>query len=152
MIGEFLQCLFIIEKITNPFVPNSPFLYRLKTSENLTVFWCFQGVEKGCKPDDYATIKRRIKREVLNFRITLWLNFFINAEKITVALPFKIFKANSHTESDHFSFTSFNQRFSPTAFSNFLHWTLKHKVLCFDYFTKSFSCYFWNNIAVLSAL
>ena len=28
----------------NPFVPNAPFLYPLKTSENL----CFQGVEKGC--------------------------------------------------------------------------------------------------------
>ena len=32
----------------NPFVPNSPFLYPLKTSENLTVFWCFKGAEKGC--------------------------------------------------------------------------------------------------------
>ena len=32
----------------NPFVPNVPFLYLLKTSENLTVFGCFQGVEKGC--------------------------------------------------------------------------------------------------------
>ena len=32
----------------NPFVPNSPFLYSLKTSENLTVFWYFQEVEKGC--------------------------------------------------------------------------------------------------------
>ena len=31
----------------NPFVPNTPFLYPLKT-ENLKVFWCFQGVEKGC--------------------------------------------------------------------------------------------------------
>ena len=31
----------------NPFVPNAPFLYQLKASENLTVFWCFQGVEKG---------------------------------------------------------------------------------------------------------
>ena len=31
----------------NPFVPNAPFLYRLKTSENRKVF-CFQGVEKGC--------------------------------------------------------------------------------------------------------
>ena len=27
------------------FVLNTPFLYPLKTSENLTVFWCFQGVE-----------------------------------------------------------------------------------------------------------
>ena len=32
----------------NPFVPNAPFLYPLKKSENLTVFWCFQGVEKEC--------------------------------------------------------------------------------------------------------
>ena len=36
-----------IKKI-NPFVPNAPFLYPLKTSENLTVFWCFQGVGKRC--------------------------------------------------------------------------------------------------------
>ena len=27
----------------NPFVPNAPFLYPLKTSENLTIFLCFQG-------------------------------------------------------------------------------------------------------------
>ena len=27
----------------NPFAPNGPFLYPLKTSENLRVFWCFQG-------------------------------------------------------------------------------------------------------------
>ena len=31
----------------NPFVPNETFLYSLKT-ENLTIFWCFQGVDKGC--------------------------------------------------------------------------------------------------------
>ena len=34
--------------IVNSFVPNVPFLYPLKTSENLMVFWCFQGVEKQC--------------------------------------------------------------------------------------------------------
>ena len=32
----------------NSFVPNARFLYPLKTSENLPVFWRFQGVEKGC--------------------------------------------------------------------------------------------------------
>ena len=31
----------------NQFIPNAPFLYPLKTSENLTVF-CFHGAEKGC--------------------------------------------------------------------------------------------------------
>ena len=38
----------IINGTFNPFVPDAPFLYSLKTSKNLTVFWCFQGVEKGC--------------------------------------------------------------------------------------------------------
>ena len=32
----------------DPFVPNVQFLYSLKTSEKLTVFWYFQGLEKGC--------------------------------------------------------------------------------------------------------
>ena len=32
----------------NPIVSNAPFLCLLKTSENPTVFWCFQGAEKGC--------------------------------------------------------------------------------------------------------
>ena len=32
----------------NPFVPNVPFFYPLKTSENRKVFRYIQGVEKGC--------------------------------------------------------------------------------------------------------
>ena len=32
----------------NPFVPNAPFLCLWKTSENLMIFICFQGVGKGC--------------------------------------------------------------------------------------------------------
>ena len=33
---------------SNQFVPNAPFFYCLKPSENRKVFCCFQGVEKGC--------------------------------------------------------------------------------------------------------
>ena len=33
--------------LLNPFVPNAPFLYPLKSSENLTIFWCVQGYRKG---------------------------------------------------------------------------------------------------------
>ena len=33
--------------LVDPFVPNAPFLYPLKT-ENRKVFWCIQRVEKGC--------------------------------------------------------------------------------------------------------
>ena len=32
----------------NPFFPNAPFLYPLKISDYLTVFWCFQEIQKGC--------------------------------------------------------------------------------------------------------
>ena len=38
----------------NIFVPNAPFLYLLKTSENLTAFLCFQGVEKGCIGNEWV--------------------------------------------------------------------------------------------------
>ena len=31
----------------NPFIPNAPFFYPLKTSENLTVFWCLMKYKKG---------------------------------------------------------------------------------------------------------
>ena len=38
---------FVLMFSFNPFVPNAPFLYLLKISENRKVFWCFQRVEKG---------------------------------------------------------------------------------------------------------
>ena len=38
----------------NPFVPNAPFLYPLKTSENLTAFWFFHGVEDGCTGNEWV--------------------------------------------------------------------------------------------------
>ena len=41
-------------RVFNPFVPNAPFLYPLKTSENRDVFWCFQGVEKVCTGNEWA--------------------------------------------------------------------------------------------------
>ena len=44
--------LFVIS--FNPFVSNALFLYPLKTSENHTVFWCFQGVEKGCIGNEWV--------------------------------------------------------------------------------------------------
>ena len=45
----------------NPFVFNVPFLYPLKTSENL-VFSCFQGVEKRCIGN--KGVKVKITREL----------------------------------------------------------------------------------------
>ena len=44
---------YFLEQI-NPFVPNGPLLYPLKTSENRQVFWYFQGVEKGCIGNEWV--------------------------------------------------------------------------------------------------
>ena len=46
----------ITSKVLNPFVPNAPFLYPLKTLENFPFFWCFKGVEKGCFGNEWVTI------------------------------------------------------------------------------------------------
>ena len=43
----------------NPFVPNTPFLYPLKTSENRNIFWCFLGIGKGCIGNKW--VKRTFK-------------------------------------------------------------------------------------------
>ena len=41
----------------NPYAPNAPFLYPLKTSENLKIFCCFQGVEKRCIRNNWVNWK-----------------------------------------------------------------------------------------------
>ena len=64
---SFCQLLLYISLLNllyiNPFVLNAPFLYSLKISENLTVFSCSEGVEKGCIGKEWA--------KVLNVTITL---------------------------------------------------------------------------------
>ena len=50
----------------NSFVPNAPFMYPLKTSENHKVFWCFQGVEKGCIGDKW--FKCKVTHTPLSFK------------------------------------------------------------------------------------
>ena len=50
------EALIIISLLlsVNSFVLNAPFLYPLKTSENLQVFWCFQGLEKACIGNEWV--------------------------------------------------------------------------------------------------
>ena len=45
---------------SNTFVPNTPLLYPLKISENLKVFWCFQGVKKRCIGNKWVNMKLSI--------------------------------------------------------------------------------------------
>ena len=51
----------------NSFVPNALFLYTLKTSENLTVFECFQGIKKGCIRNEWVNKKDAVQIFVQEF-------------------------------------------------------------------------------------
>ena len=54
-----LKCVWNRYVIFSPFVPNTPLLYPLKTSENLTVFWCFQGGRERVHWEQMGYIKVR---------------------------------------------------------------------------------------------
>ena len=62
--------LYFINSLFSPFVPNAPFLYPLKTSENLAVFWCFQGVEKGCIVNEWVKRKLMYKSKQVSIKIS----------------------------------------------------------------------------------
>ena len=67
-----------LEQEINPFVPNAPFLYNLKASENLTDFLCFQGVEKGCIENEWvnwAGAASWIFKEIKQIYVSSWIEF-----------------------------------------------------------------------------
>ena len=97
----------------NPFVPNAPFLYPLKTSENLTV-------EKGCIENKW--VKSSQKLDYYSLFIRLWLverrkskiaaifsNLFNTSNAIDIQM-FKVKKSNNRANyyffSIWFSFTN----------------------------------------------
>ena len=55
----------------NPCVPIVLFLYPPKTSENRKVFWCFQGVEKGCIANEWVKVMKLLERHLQLFTKTL---------------------------------------------------------------------------------
>ena len=58
----------------NPFVPNAPFLNPEKTSENLTVFWCFQGVGKWCIVNKWVNF---VPLMIYDTKAIIWRILFI---------------------------------------------------------------------------
>ena len=62
-----------LQMLLNPFVPNAPFFYPLKTSGKLTFSWCFQGVERGCIENKWVnTCKHR--HNGTHFILTLFMS------------------------------------------------------------------------------
>ena len=58
---SLFRLLSIMWFMISPFVPNASFLYPLKTSENLKIFWFFQVVEKG------SIVKNFLKKYITLF-------------------------------------------------------------------------------------
>ena len=56
----------------NPFIPNVPFFYPLKTSENRKVFWCFQGIQKGCIGNECVWVKLVSKHVFVDLILQSW--------------------------------------------------------------------------------
>ena len=69
------------------FVTNAPFLYPLKTSENLTHFWCFWVVEKGHFGNKWVPIPRAKFRnpELLNQIVEVTLSSGTNGSGFTLS-------------------------------------------------------------------
>ena len=66
-------------EIINPFESITPFLYPLKTSENLTVFLCFQGEEKGGSSRQEVFCEKGVLRNFTKFtRKHLCRSLFFN--------------------------------------------------------------------------
>ena len=55
-------------------VPNAPFLYPLKTTENHKVFWFFQGVEKWCIKNEWvkSNLKVAVSKMLTNYSEVIW--------------------------------------------------------------------------------
>ena len=65
----------------NPLVYSVTFLSPLKTSENLTVFWCYEGVEKGFIGSNWVNLVitggfvSAFQRRIQDFLKHLWWSF-----------------------------------------------------------------------------
>ena len=70
------------------FFLSATFLYPLKTSENLIVFWCFQGVEKGCIGNKW--VKLSVYIQILYFCNSSFLNSFVCELKLFFTIWIKL--------------------------------------------------------------
>ena len=69
--------------VINPIVLHAPFICPLKTSKNLKVFWCFQGVHEGCIGKNWVKLFV-IKSRVLKVEIRLNKKKLINPNQFLI--------------------------------------------------------------------
>ena len=67
----------ILKSLDNLFVPFALFLYSLKTSENLTVFWSFPGVDKGCIRSKWINLNLLLPSLRYKIRLPFFMGFLL---------------------------------------------------------------------------
>ena len=67
----------------NPFVPSTLFFYPLKTSENLTVFWCFQGIRKRCIGNEWVNLEEAEEKLIFKTQFSRVPNLFTESSSTT---------------------------------------------------------------------
>ena len=91
-----------LKGILDPLVPNSPFLYPLKPSENLKVFWCFSWVENGCTGNKWVKLAGQnkwiwLKSSTLACRLGVrGLKYFFGEDTTFACILFKEFNERSY--------------------------------------------------------
>ena len=84
----------------NPIVPNTPCLYPLKTSQKLTVFWCFQGVEKGYIGNKWVNSKTNYLA-IIAITICQSLYQYVLTMHKKWSFPLRISSVNATSTFDH---------------------------------------------------
>ena len=104
----------------NPFAPDAPFLYPLETSENLRVFWSFQGAEKGCFRNEW--VNKPLTNLLMVFtRKREWLTF--KSSCVCLLLDtIVVFINRKQGKMNHLNLLVLvSVYFSTTSFGSFLH-------------------------------
>ena len=94
----------------NPFVSNEPFLHSLKTLKNREVFWCFQGVEKGCIGNKWVKSLELLEEKNIGIRkrkilCRILIQFFFVICKCSAKvfiLVFTIFQGGFHRTAQYY--------------------------------------------------
>ena len=78
-----------LEFFAKPFVPDTPFLYLLKTSENRKVCWCFQEVEKGYIGNKWIKVNSLNLAPGILLVFYSWWTYFLVQISFTCTFIFK---------------------------------------------------------------
>ena len=104
----------------NPHVPNAPFLYPLRISQNHRVLWCFQRIEKGCTANEWAKLTKYNPGDQFTSKVSQGESSFYLSEGIIVRILIRILLTDKNR------YTYFNEEVDCLYFERFVNLILIH--------------------------